>query len=680
MKRLLLALFLASLGTGTYGQCPPASPLTTPYSENFDSETAGYQATFGNCYIGTTTSAPRWEFETSGTGNSTGTGPLNDASGTGLYAYLETSGGALGDTSGLILPEINLAGLTNPELRFKYHMFGATMGSLEVFANSGAGWVSIDSINGQQQTAETDCWLPAYFDLSSFTGNTVRIKFVGTRGSSFTGDLSIDEIEVDEALSCPIPLNLSWISSTSSTADLTFDQVGAATSGYKVYVGAPGFSPSSVTPQLFTNDTVTLTGLSPATTYEAYVEADCGANGVSGTLCAITFTTNCVPFNTFYSRDFDTDNDGAPALCWDEYNNYGTSGYARVETLTTFNSPQPFSGSNVLEMYSGGSSSGDTLIAISPEFTDMTSNTRQIKFQVASQTATNTLIVGTTSSQAPGAPITWMDTITNLTGSWQLVILPLNAANGYNGTDKHIVFRHGLENTFNDIYIDDFTYEAIPACPQLTNINLSAVGITTATFTYNSQGNPVQYEWGPVGYTQGTGTVGSLTSGTGTISGFSSANCYDVYLRADCSGSSNGTSTWSGPFTICTLCTTQSLPYSENFEIGLGCFVVTDGGNTTDTWIHATSANTTTTNTGTALDASTGWVEADSDAAGSGAITMDEQLTSAYIDAGNIISTIEFPVNYNGDKNLDVNIQTIRDEITPLFSKLVFQTLNILEK
>ena len=50
------------------------------------------------------------------------------------------------------------------------------------------------------------------------------------------------------------------------------------------------------------------------------------------------------------------------------------------------------------------------------------------------------------------------------------------------------------------------------------------------------------------------------------------------------------------------------------------------------------------------------------------------------IDAGNIISTIEFPVNYNGDKNLDVNIQTIRDEITPLFSKLVFQTLNILEK
>ena len=61
-------------------------------------------------------------------------------------------------------------------------------------------------------------------------------------------------------------------------------------------------------------------------------------------------------------------------------------------------------------------------------------------------------------------------------------------------------------------------------------------------------------------------------------------------------------------------------------------------------------------------------------------IVLSAHYLEKEIDAGNIISTIEFPVNYNGDKNLDVNIQTIRDEITPLFSKLVFQTLNILEK
>ena len=61
-------------------------------------------------------------------------------------------------------------------------------------------------------------------------------------------------------------------------------------------------------------------------------------------------------------------------------------------------------------------------------------------------------------------------------------------------------------------------------------------------------------------------------------------------------------------------------------------------------------------------------------------IVLSAHYLEKDIDAGNIISTIEFPVNYNGDKNLDVNIQTVRDEITPLFSKLVFQTLDILEK
>ena len=41
--------------------------------------------------------------------------------------------------------------------------------------------------------------------------------------------------------------------------------------------------------------------------------------------------------------------------------------------------------------------------------------------------------------------------------------------------------------------------------------------------------------------------------------------------------------------------------------------------------------------------------------------------------------TIEFRVVYNDEKNLETNIQSIRDQITPLFSKLMLETLNILE-
>lgn len=638
MKRLLLALFLAGLGTTAYGQCPPTSPLTTPYSENFDSESAGHQTTFGNCYIGTTSTNPRWEYENSGTGNSTGTGPLNDFSGTGLYAYLECSGGALGDTAGLILPAIDLSSLTTPELSFQYHMFGVNMGDLEVYVNDGTGWTQEFSISGEQQSSETAAWSKGIVSLVAYANSTVRIKFLGSRGNGYESDMSIDEISVDEAPACPQPTNFRVISTGTTTADLTFNSVSAATSGYKVLTGAPGFNPSTATPQTFTNDTVTVTGLNPASNYEAYIVSDCATNGISDTTGPISFVTSCVPYNTNYTRDFESDNDGVPALCWSEYSSFSTFAYGRVETLSTFNNPQAFSGSNVLEFYSYNGTATDTVMAISPEFSDMTSNSRQVKFQIASQSPSNTLLVGTTNSQTPGSPISWIDTISNLSATWQLYILPLNAGNGYNGNDKFLVFRHGMENTFSDIYIDDFTYEAIPACPQLTNVSLSSVGITTASFSYNSQGNPVQYEWGPVGYTQGTGTVGSITAGAGTISGLSSASCYDVYLRTDCTGSSNGTSVWTGPFTLCTLCLTQSLPYSEDFEIGLGCFVAQDGGNTADTWVHATTTTTTTDPAG--LDGSTGWVEADSDNAGSGAVTMDETLISPYVDAGNIAGTL----------------------------------------
>ena len=61
-------------------------------------------------------------------------------------------------------------------------------------------------------------------------------------------------------------------------------------------------------------------------------------------------------------------------------------------------------------------------------------------------------------------------------------------------------------------------------------------------------------------------------------------------------------------------------------------------------------------------------------------IVLSAHYLEKTIDAGHVISIIDFPVNYDDGRNLDINIQTIRDKITPLFSKLVFQTLNILEK
>ena len=60
-------------------------------------------------------------------------------------------------------------------------------------------------------------------------------------------------------------------------------------------------------------------------------------------------------------------------------------------------------------------------------------------------------------------------------------------------------------------------------------------------------------------------------------------------------------------------------------------------------------------------------------------IVLSAHYLEKTIDTGHVISTIDFPVDHDDEKNLETNIQTIRDQIIPLFSKLTFQTLNMLE-
>lgn len=638
-------MMMVGLWLTSSAQCPPTAPLTTPYSENFDAMAPGQSGSFSNCYIGTTVT-PRWETEALTAGNSANTGPLGDVcdNATGNYIYLETSGGSSGDTGTFIIPALSTVGLTNPELSFSYHMFGATIGTLDVLINTSGTWSSVFTLSGQQQLAETAPWADTVVSLSAYLNDTIQIKFRGSRGASFTGDISIDEIKVDNPPTCIAPTNLAWTAVTSSSADLTWTAASGATNGYKIIYGPTGFSPTTGgTVQTATGTTVTLNGLTAATSYDAYILSDCGTvNGESDTsTCSVTFITGCLPFTAPYTRNFDLDADNAPATCWVQYNNYNTSAYARVETPSTFNATQPVSPSNFLELFSSsGGTSSDTLMAISPEFTDLTASNKQIKFQAAAQNTSDVLYIATTSSQTPGTAYTILDTITfTSANTWQFVIVPFNASTSYNGTDDHIVFLHSLNSTFSDIYIDDFEYELIPACAQITSVTLNSAGVTNASFSYTGGGTAVQYEWGPVGYTQGTGTTGSLTGNPFTISGLSPGTCVDVYFRNDCSASGNGSSIWTGPVQVCTQCLTQTLPYSENWDANLGCFTVIDGGNTSATWVQAANGSGTS-GAGTGLDGSPGFVEADSDDAGSGSVTMFETLLSPMVDASGVTGTL----------------------------------------
>ncbi|MDZ7845826.1 MAG: hypothetical protein U5L96_03070 [Owenweeksia sp.] len=72
----------------------------------------------------------------------------------------------------------------------------------------------------------------------------------------------------------------------------------------------------------------------------------------------------------------------------------------------------PYAGTQALYLYSSSGTSSDTLMAISPQFTDLTAGDKQVRFFANSDDPVTQLIVGTVSSQTDPGSFVALDTIT----------------------------------------------------------------------------------------------------------------------------------------------------------------------------------------------------------------------------------------------------------------------------
>ena len=87
-----------------------------------------------------------------------------------------------------------------PELRFYSHMYGQTIDSLviDISDDGGITYNNIFNKFGDQG----DVWNEELVILSNYSG-IVSFRITGYVGSSFTGDIAIDNFEVREAPTCP---------------------------------------------------------------------------------------------------------------------------------------------------------------------------------------------------------------------------------------------------------------------------------------------------------------------------------------------------------------------------------------------------------------------------------------------------------------------------------------------
>lgn len=389
-------------------------------------------------------------------------------------------------------------------------------------------------------------------------GSTISI---GGKGSS-PSDNSYYEYEFFPAGACLPPSGLLTSNITSSSIQVDWTAGGGA--GSNIEYGPQGFTLGTGTQLSVSGTSTVITGLSANTAYDVYVRDSCGVSDFSSWSGPASALTQCSPYTAPYSQNFDGTTDPNIDACWSVLNASNNTS-AWVETENSSFDPQR-SSPNAIEFYNSSASSG-LLLLVSPQFTDL-DNTKQIRFFVqneGSSSYVSDLIVGTMTNPTDTSTFTPYDTIANsqMSSNWLEVVIPFN---NYSGTDQYVAFAHGLNSTFDYIFMDDFSYEVIPACPAPTLLTASNVTSSSADlgWTHASGATTYDIEYDTTGFTLGTGTTVSGVSNPYTLTGLSGNTSYDYYVRADCG--TNGTSAWSGPYTFATLCNPLVAPYAENFD------------------------------------------------------------------------------------------------------------------
>ncbi len=132
---------------------------------------------------------------------SANTGPTIDntlGTATGWYAYVEASGNACqgADTQAVLTSSVFSAGVETTNVSFWYHMIGTALGTLHLDVFDGSSWINdVWSVTGAQQATQTDPYLQAAVDLSSYSGDIqVRIRYDGVTG--WSADAAIDDLRI----------------------------------------------------------------------------------------------------------------------------------------------------------------------------------------------------------------------------------------------------------------------------------------------------------------------------------------------------------------------------------------------------------------------------------------------------------------------------------------------------
>ncbi len=397
------------------------------------------------------------------------------------------------------------------------------------------------------------------FNTYSGNGNYIVIK---TKNLNYFSSFYIDNFKIRQIPNCGTPIQLTVTDITDTSATLKWTDVNSAIQWNLEYGLLNFVQGSGIILTNLTDTSVHITNLSPLTTYQFYVQANCGFNQESLFSDPYTFTTECSPITTVpWSEPFDSYGTGSgiipPCFTRLSYNIFGS--YPQIVSSPTFSAPGSLSFTiNTFGAYN---------CIILPRFgANLNINKLKLNFKLRISSLTDTLYVGVISDKTNiNSFETVHKVLVNAINSFQDIEILLDS---YSGTGKYVAFLNRSNSSSTNLFIDNLIVDTIPFCPAptyLTATNITSNSITLG-FLAHGNGSIWEIEYGPVGFTHGNGTIiSNITTNPYIITGLSPTTSYQVYIRTVCS--SYNDTIWSIPFSVTTGCTDiTTLPWSESFD------------------------------------------------------------------------------------------------------------------
>jgi len=494
----------------------------------------------------------------------------------------------------LISPTLNVSGLTSPELIFYWsHKYISSYPqdelSVMVSDNNGSTWTSVWNKNGSDFNSNDGATTgsPGSFvssgiiDLSPFN-TTILIKFNGISG--YGPDVFIDNITVREAPSCAEPTLQITSFTTTTSANLAWTENGSATSWVIEWMQTGGDQGTGAYDTV-TENPFTLDSLNAATYYDWYVRANCGGGDLSTWLGPNTFTTECNLVTLFPAfEDFETFSSALNATgydnCWSTSPantfskfrwNADTAGTATISSGPAVDHTTGNTSGVYLHTEASNGIAGNEAYVYTPQYdlTDIT--TPQLTFWYHMYgSGMGELHIDIDNG------LGWvLDIMNPLVGQqqplqsdpWLLKAVDLSS---YAGQNVKFRFRGIRGNNWNgDMAIDDVEVAEISPCPNPTAMADSNISLFSVDLYWTENGTCTSWniEYGPTGFTQGSGTIVAVTTNPYILSGLTASTTYDWFVQADCDAcGGTGNSAWMGPQTFTTSCNTHVLPISEGFN------------------------------------------------------------------------------------------------------------------